>query len=132
MALHPLTEKWLAAVSTGVPATVTSLYDLNAVLLPTIAADIRTSHEGIEQYFIQLMQKPGIHVTTWGEEHVQFVGVDTQGPEQLPRSGTLVISGNYSFVWDEGDLPSRYTFVWDVLCDDPKILTHHSSVVPTA
>ena len=123
MALHSLTTRWLTAVSTGEPATVTSLYGPNAVLLPTLATDIRTSPEGIEQYFARLMQKPGIHVTTWGEEHVQLLG-------PLPRSGTLVISGNYSFVWDEGDLPSRYTFVWEMLSDDPKILTHHSSVVP--
>jgi len=125
MALHPLTERWLAAVSTGEPATVTSLYAPNAVLLPTLAADIRTSHEAIERYFVPLMQKPGIHVTTWGEERVQRLDSPSQ-------EGSLVISGNYSFVWDEGDLPSRYTFVWDVVNGRAQILTHHSSVVPPA
>jgi hypothetical protein len=132
MALHPLTARWLDAVSTGVVANITQLYAPDAVLLPTVAVDIRTSREAVERYFVLLMQRPGIHVTTWGEEHVQLVGEPPQDGHQLPRSGTLVISGNYSFVWDEGDLPSRYTFVWEVVNDRVQILTHHSSAVPRA
>ena len=118
MGLNPLTSKWLEAVGTGSPAAVTNLYAASAVLLPTVSPRILVGHLAIEGYFVDLMKKPGITVTTWGIEHVQRI------------VGGLSISGNYSFTWNQGNIPARYTFVWAVSDNRASILTHHSSAIP--
>ena len=117
-ATSALTERWLAAVGTGVPAAVTQLYDPRAVLLPTVDPRILVGHEAIKGYFVELFGKPGIRCVPWGVEYVQATG------------DSCVLSGNYTFAWRGGQIPARYTFVWAFSTTHARILTHHSSAIP--
>ena len=52
-----LFEEWNSALQTGEPKQVASLYETNAILLPTVSNKVRHNHEEIEDYFVHFLAK---------------------------------------------------------------------------
>ncbi len=105
--------KWAYAVASGDPKWVTSLYTPNALLLPTLDAKVLQGREAILPYFVKLSKKPGLHVQWHGKPI---------------RVSPNTVAGLYRFVWDDGELDARYTFV--IAPHTKQIIHHHSSALP--
>lgn len=117
-----LFEQWDAALATGIPDKVADLYAADAVLLPTLAAEIRNDRQSILDYFnVFLQHNPRGRVT---ESHV------------LVDQDLLVHSGLYTFSCggpDESakiDIRARFTFFYRHDGINWKIAVHHSSLQP--
>ena len=111
---------WNAAVQSGDPTTVASLYTEDAAFLPTMEATKR-GRAGAEEYFAHFLAKnPTGNIV---EDTVQCFGDDA-----------IVHSGLYDFeLGPENNRQvahARFTFVWTRVGDEWKISHHHSSVVP--
>jgi len=115
--IKALFETWNSALQTGDPKQVASLYESDAILLPTISNIVRHNHEEIEEYFAQFLAK----------------GPQGSIDESNIRSfGELSIhSGIYTFTLKDGSsVPARFTFVYRWNGQSWKIVEHHSSVMP--
>ena len=55
-----LFNNWNKAIQTGNPDEVVKLYDKNAVLSPTLSAQVRHTHEEIKDYFVHFLAKKPI------------------------------------------------------------------------
>jgi uncharacterized protein (TIGR02246 family) len=112
-----LFDQWNNALSTGDPKKVTSLYASNATLLPTISNQIRHSHQEIEDYFVQFLEtKP----------HGKLVEQNIKIFDEL-----IINSGIYIFLFkDDSCVTARFSYVYQLLHDEWKIITHHSSRMP--
>jgi uncharacterized protein (TIGR02246 family) len=116
-----LFDQWNAALATGNPQKVADLYAPNAVLLPTVSSQIRTTRAQIIDYFAHFLKsKPQGRVTE------QFISI-------LDRNDALN-TGLYTFTLTQNgvrqDVPARFTFVYERIRDKWLILNHHSSLVP--
>ena len=118
--IESLFEDWIAAVRSGDPEQVAALYAPDAVLVPTISNRIRQTPPGITSYFDMFL----------------LDGVDGRILEGTVRhmGDVAVHSGIYRFTISPGDSPreidARFTFVYQRLGADWKIVAHHSSVMP--
>lgn len=115
--------QWVSRVCCGNPADIASLYNEQAVLIPTFSPHTVTSPEGICDYFKQLATREGIGVR-----------LHNKALRKQSMSDTLhTLSGIYSFEFEVDQVllsfPSRFTFVIDISREKP-ILHHHSSQVP--
>lgn len=116
-----LFERWNAALQTGDSAKVAALYANNGVLQPTVSNRVRVGHEAIQDYFDHFLQaKP---VGTINMREIRQFGPDA-----------AVDSGVYTFALTQGDavrqVQARYTFVYQKVDGEWKILKHHSSAMP--
>lgn len=112
-----LFEKWNQAIQTKTPKTVTALYADNAVLLPTVSNEVRHNHEEILDYFEMFLPR----------------GPKGQLVEQNIRiySELAMNSGVYEFSFDDGSkVMARYSFVYQLINNEWKIIEHHSSAMP--
>jgi len=113
----PLFEEWNAALQTGDPKQVASLYDTDAILLPTVSNKVRHNHEEIEDYFVHfLAKKPSGKID---ESNVRTFG------------DIAINSGVYTFTFGDGtSVQARFTYVYR--WKDPRwlIVEHHSSAMP--
>ncbi len=117
-----LFDQWNKALKTGNPDTVVNLYAANAVLQPTVSNQVRSSPEEIKNYF------------------EKFLTLKPQGLinyRQIRELGSNVAmdSGVYTFTLTEADgkkrdVQARYTFVYEKVGGEWKILNHHSSAMP--
>lgn len=122
--VRALFDVWNAALATKDAEQVTALYAPDAVLLPTLDADVKDSPDEIEGYFEDsfLPRSPRGVVT---ESHVDVIDADH-----------AVNSGLYDFtVTDPGTgatsvVPARFTFVYEQIDGEWLISVHHSSVQP--
>ncbi|VXC96920.1 conserved exported hypothetical protein [Pseudomonas sp. 8Z] len=116
-----LFERWNAALQTGDSAKVTALYADDAVLLPTVSNRVRVGHEAIKDYFDHFLQAKPVGTINYREIR------------QL-SSDTAVDSGVYTFALNQGgtvrNVQARYTFVYEKVDGQWKILQHHSSAMP--
>jgi len=115
-------SQWRTALSSGNPQTIVDLYDDQAVLLATLAAEpIKTQEERLN-YFTGLMKNPNLAVAVQ-EEMISLLDEDN-----------AVINGVYTFSFDKdgakAEIPARYTFVYGKKDGKWMILDHHSSKVP--
>jgi uncharacterized protein (TIGR02246 family) len=114
-----LFRKWNAALQTGDPDEVLSLYAETAVLLPTVSDQVRSTPAEIRDYFKTFVtKKPKGKID---EAHVRVLG------------GIAINSGVYTFRFGAGDLKkiqARYTFVYQWIDDRWLIIEHHSSGMP--
>ena len=55
--IQTLFEAWNNALQTGDPKNVVSLYETNAILLPTVSNQVRHNHAEIEDYFVHFLAK---------------------------------------------------------------------------
>jgi uncharacterized protein (TIGR02246 family) len=116
-----LFDEWNAALATGNPEKVADLYAPDAVLLPTLSPQIRTTRAGIVDYFAHLLPSNPQAVITQ-----EIITV-------LDRNNAIN-TGLYTFTLTENgvqqQVPARYTFVYRRTNGEWLIVNHHSSVVP--
>ncbi|MFF1722327.1 SgcJ/EcaC family oxidoreductase [Streptomyces sviceus] len=114
---------WNAALKTGDPDKVASLYAKDAVLLPTVSNKIRTNHAQIVDYFEHFLpNKPvGKKIKTIVNVLDSNSAIDTGVYEFTltdPKSGAKrVVEARYSYTYE------KENGVW-------KIVNHHSSAMP--
>ncbi|ROQ50477.1 uncharacterized protein (TIGR02246 family) [Rathayibacter sp. PhB152] len=114
-----LFDEWNAALTTGDPAQVDALYADDAVLLPTVAPGVLdTSAERIGYFDAFLKKRP---TGTIDESVVRDLG-----------DGYASNTGLYTFALAEtGELVhARFTFVYEEIDGEWKIIEHHSSKEP--
>ena len=105
-------QKWIDSISLRNPKNTASLYSYNAVLLGTFAEEINIGRDKIEKYFVELFQKEGLHAK------LMFV---------YAQPNSNMVSGTYRFIYNEGSVDARFTFVYH----KGKIVNHHSSIQPS-
>ncbi|OAJ50559.1 SgcJ/EcaC family oxidoreductase [Pseudomonas marginalis] len=117
-----LFDRWNSALQTGNVKSVVDLYAPGAVLQPTVSNQVRSTPEQITDYFDHfLVLKP----------------VGQINYREIRQLGTNVAmdSGVYTFTLTEGNgkirhVQARYTFVYEKVGGEWKILNHHSSAMP--
>ncbi|HEY4603811.1 MAG TPA: SgcJ/EcaC family oxidoreductase, partial [Blastococcus sp.] len=118
-----LFDQWNAALATGNPEKVADLYAADAVLLPTLSPQIRTTRAEIVDYFAHLLPSNPQAVITQ-----EIITV-------LDRNDAIN-TGLYTFTLTQNgvqqQVPARYTFVYRRTNGEWLIVNHHSSVVPEA
>jgi hypothetical protein len=117
-----LTE-WLLAVNNGEMSKVLSLYNKNAVLIPTFSNRILNSPAKIRDYFKKLNSREKLSVNL----HENLVNI------QKITDTVYSLSGIYLWRFTvEGELlgfEARFSFVLDLSSANP-IIHHHSSQIP--
>jgi uncharacterized protein (TIGR02246 family) len=121
--ISALFNRWNAAVETGNPEKVAALYARDAVLLPTLSPQIRTTHDGIVDYFEGfLARNPS--------------GTRLRSIIKVLDRRTAIDTGLYRFTFANADgtstsVDARYTFVYEKRAGKWWIINHHSSLLPT-
>lgn len=112
-----LFEEWNNALQTGDPKQVASLYESNAILLPTVSNKVRHNHEEIEDYFVSFLAKgPAGKIN---ESNIRSFG------------DVAINSGVYTFTFSDGaSVQARFTYVYRWNGQGWKIIEHHSSAMP--
>ncbi|MCJ1685406.1 SgcJ/EcaC family oxidoreductase [Rathayibacter sp. VKM Ac-2928] len=116
-----LFDEWNAALATGDPAQVDALYADDAVLLPTVAPGVLdTSAERIGYFDAFLKKRP---TGTIDESVVRDLG-----------DGYASNTGLYTFdLAATGEVVhARFTFVYEEIDGEWRIIEHHSSKEPVA
>lgn len=118
-----LLRTWIAGVNARDAEKVLSLYNEDALLLPTFSDEIYRGVHNVQRYFE--------HVYTNDVVTVELVE-ETTTVQEL-GNGVAVLGGFYNWVLEkDGQVrkpAARYTYVVDMKNARP-ILHHHSSVVP--
>ena len=115
-----LFDRWNAALATGDPDAVTSLYAEDAVLLPTVSNKVRHNHDEIRDYFVSFLAKKPQGVID--EANVRFLADDL-----------VINSGVYTFTFGDGaSVTARYTYLYRNVDGEWKITEHHRSAMPEA
>lgn len=119
-----LFDRWNEALQSGNAQNVTDLYAPHAMLQPTFSNQIRTTSAQIQDYFDHfLLTNP--------------VGkIDQRILRQLGDTAAMD-SGVYTFTVTLKDgtseqVQARYTFVYEHIAGEWKMLNHHSSAMPEA
>jgi uncharacterized protein (TIGR02246 family) len=114
-----LFDQWNFALRSGDPDQVTALYSTDALLLPTLSSEPRTSPAGIRDYFAGFLA---------GAPQGQIESRSIQlGCNEAMAAGT------YSFRFADGHTAqARYTFVYVFSDGRWQIQHHHSSLMPSA
>ena len=112
-----LFERWNDTLQTGSPKTVSALYAENATLLPTISNQVRHNHSEIEDYFVDFLARGPRGIID--EANVRVF------------ENIVINSGVYTFSFKDGSqVQARYTFVYQRINQEWKIIEHHSSAMP--
>ena len=112
-----LFEEWNSALQTGNPKEVASLYEHDAILLPTISNQVRHDHQEIENYFVEFLKNGP--KGKLDESNVRLFG-------QL-----AINSGVYTFAFKDGStVQARFSFVYRWNGKRWMIVGHHSSQMP--
>ncbi|MFI6099437.1 SgcJ/EcaC family oxidoreductase [Lentzea sp. NPDC051213] len=119
--IKALFADWNAALATGDPQKVADRYAPNAVLLPTVSNQVRSTRAEIVDYFVEFLKaKPSGTILN------SYVVV--LNPEDAIDAGTyrfaLTKDGKASTV------DARYTFVYEKVDGKWLIVNHHSSAMP--
>ena len=116
-------NKWVELVSKHEVENVVSLYATDGVLLGTFSDEIRQGKDKIKEYFdFFLNKKPKATIIDFKKHKVD--------------NDNYSVSGFYDFEVDTQDglrkiSSARFTFVFQKQNGIFKILSHHSSVMPT-
>ncbi|MFJ2992456.1 SgcJ/EcaC family oxidoreductase [Pandoraea sp. NPDC087047] len=114
-----LFDRWNTALASGDPAKVDANYAPDAVLLPTLSDEVRTTSKAREDYFTHFL------------EHKPTGKIDFR--EIKIGCNTAIDTGNYTFTFDDGSkVAARYTFTYSWHHGKWLITTHHSSQMPKA
>ena len=116
-----LFDRWNAALATGNPKEVARLYAPNGVLTPTVSNQVRSTPAAIQDYFAHfLLLKPQ--------------GVINHREIRVLDRDTALDTGVYTFSLVKEGKPTkvqaRYTFVYEKIKGEWKIMNHHSSAMP--
>lgn len=115
--------EWMDAVNHGDIETLLSLYDENAVLIPTFSNKLPNTPDKLREYFEKLGSRDGLSIALHEKTlHVQSI-----------KDEVYAMSGIYNWRFDvEGEMlnfEARFSYVLDISKPKP-ILHHHSSQVP--
>lgn len=116
-----LFDRWNAALATGRVDEVVKLYAKNAVLQPTVSNEVRTTSAAIKDYFEHFLPlKPK--------------GVINSREIRVLDENTALDAGVYTFSLVKAGksvkVQARYTFLYEKVDGDWKIMDHHSSAMP--
>jgi hypothetical protein len=116
-------HQWIMAVNYGNTQGLLSLYNPNAVLIPTFSNRILNTPERIQNYFEKLSDREDLSIAL----HEKTVIVqDIQDP-------IYTIAGIYNWRFSvDGEIlnfEARFTFIVDISSPHP-IIHHHSSQIP--
>ena len=116
-----LFDTWNAALATGKPETVAALYAEEGVLQPTVSNWMREGRDKVQDYFVKFLTlKPQ--------------GVINSRNIQKVDDDTAIDAGIYTFTLTENgqsrQVQARYTYVYEKLDGEWKIVLHHSSAMP--
>eukprot|EP00892_Ulva_mutabilis_P003658 jgi/Ulvmu1/1664/UM114_0035.1 len=121
-----LFETWNAALASGEPSNVADLYADDGVLLPTVSNSVRCDRKGLEDYFTNFLklQPQGV---------INEYGIRQEATDADGMSSVISNSGIYTFTFgvDGTVVQARFTYVYKRVGDSWKILSHHSSQLPT-
>lgn len=125
MKVNPLLAEWVHHFNNHDVDAITSMYDDNAILLPTFEL-ICTTEDQIVTYFFNLLKKDRLRCDV-----VADFSNNSANEKACNISPTTIVSnGVYIFSFYENNKlvtqRARYTFVFHNNC----IITHHSSVDP--
>ena len=114
-------DKWNKALLTEDPDQIVACYAEDAILLPTVSAQVRHNHEEIRDYFVHfLTKKPEGRID---EQNIRIF------------NDIAINSGCYTFSVTENnqqlDVAARFTFVYRKNAQGWQIIEHHSSVLPS-
>ncbi|MQT59216.1 SgcJ/EcaC family oxidoreductase [Pseudomonas sp. FSL R10-0399] len=117
-----LFDRWNRALQTGNANAVIDLYAPNAVLQPTVSNKVRNTPAQIKDYFDHFLQLKPLGQINYRE--IRQLG-----------SNVSMDSGVYTFTLNEGggktrQVQARYTFVYERVGSQWKIINHHSSAMP--
>ncbi len=119
--IKALFADWNAALATGDPQKVADRYAPNAVLLPTVSNQVRSTRAEIVDYFEHFLQnKPQGTIL---DSHVAVLDADD-----------AIDAGTYRFALSKdgkaSTVDARYTFVYEKVDGRWLIVNHHSSAMP--
>ncbi|NKE60093.1 SgcJ/EcaC family oxidoreductase [Lentzea sp. PSKA42] len=119
--IKALFTDWNAALATGDAQKVADRYAPNAVLLPTVSNQVRSTRAEIVDYFEHFLQgKPSGTIL---DSHIAVLDADD-----------AIDAGTYRFALTKDGKPStvdaRYTFVYEKIDGKWLIVNHHSSAMP--
>lgn len=117
-----LFERWNSALQSGKAQAVVSLYAPDAVLQPTVSNLVRSTPEQIQDYFEHFLVSKPVGLVNYRQ--IRHLGPDA-----------AMDSGVYTFTLTAADgrqqqVQARYTFLYERLDGQWKILNHHSSAMP--
>ncbi len=121
-AIESLFDQWNAALQTANPDKVVACYAPNAILLPTVSAQVRHNHAEIRDYFVHFCAKePEGRID---EANIRIF------------DDIAINSGRYTFEITDNDqrvvVAARFTFVYRKLESEWLIIEHHSSILPAS
>lgn len=117
-----LFDQWNTTLKTGSARAMTSLYAPDAILQPTLSNKVRTTPAQIQDYFDHFLT--GKPVGTINYREIRHMAPDA-----------AMDSGVYTFTLTNADgskrdVQARYTFLYERLDGQWKIINHHSSAMP--
>ena len=111
-------NEWIQLLLTKDPEKMISLYHNDAILLPTLAANINNSPEKIKNYFVSFLAK-GPQCQLY-EHHIVKLS-DT----------SVFVAGHYNFSFeDQSSANARFSYIFSKKNSTWKIIHHHSSLQP--
>jgi hypothetical protein len=116
-------EQWMKAVNDGNVESLLSLYDNQAVLIPTFSNRLLNTPEKLRDYFEKLGTREELSIAL----HEKTLIIQELGNQVYSLSGIY----NWRFAVD-GELlnfEARFSYVIDLSKSNP-ILHHHSSQIP--
>ena len=120
---HHLLAQWAHAFNQENMTAIDACYADHAVLWGTHAKQLIQGRAGIRQYF-QAVFESG--------RKVRVRIVDEQVTDHLSQK---ISNGSYHFYSDHPgvttEVQARFTFVWQLLAGQWRLVTHHSSVLPS-
>jgi uncharacterized protein (TIGR02246 family) len=119
-AAETLFDAWAEALRSRDPAQVVALYADDAVLLPTISNQVRRNHAEMLDYFRNFLV-PGPEVRIL-EQTIRQAG------EAVVHTGIYRIT--MGEMPDDPEVDARFTFVYQRVNREWRIVAHHSSVMP--
>lgn len=116
-----LFDRWKAALATGEPEEVAKLYAPNGILAPTVSNEVRATPAAIRDYFVHFLPLKPQGVVNYRELRVL-------------DDNTALDAGVYTFTLIKEGKPTkvqaRYTYVYEKIKGEWKIMNHHSSALP--
>ena len=115
-------DRFNAAWATKNPDTVAALFAPDAVLLPTLSDEKRTTPEGIHRYFVHFLEKAPV-----GRIDTSSIRL---GCNMAARMGNWSVDLTDPKTGEKSTAKARYTFIYEYDGKDWRIEHLHSSLLP--